>query len=307
MEILHQTLQDFFKRIGLPMQQFQEMTVHRLNGLHGDKPMSSPLFRTNYYSFLLIMGGKSQYTIDGLTFDLADNSFYFTTPGHLKSFKIDNPLQGYMLTFTEDFVKQYFMGDFFKLYPFLIQETIPVMQLQVQQTQDLANILEQMLKEYEGFSPYKNAILVSHLAILLFKTKELLVTHKVTSTTAHNRGAELVNGFKNSINENFKALALGQNDHILSVKEIAAKMNIHPNYLTNTIKTETGKSASEWIQERTISDAKALLLQSTKSVSEIAFALGFSDSTNFTKFFKKNTRLTPSEFRNDSALPSSHG
>jgi AraC family transcriptional regulator, transcriptional activator of pobA len=298
MEILHQTLQDFFKRIGLPMRQHEEMTVHKLDGLHGDKPMTSPLFRTNYYSFLLVTGGKSQYTIDGLTFELGENAFYFTNPGHLKSFNIEEPLEGYMLTFTEAFVRQHFMGDFFQLFPFLIQETVPVMRLQTQQTEDLVTIWQQMLTEFEGNSAYKNVILVNHLSILLFKTKELLLTHKAKSGTSPNRAAELVNAFKTIVNDNFKALASEKMTHILSVKEIAAQMNIHPNYLTNTIKTASGKSASDWIQERTISEAKAMLLQSTKPISEIAFALGFSDTTNFTKFFKKNTGFTPSEFRN---------
>lgn len=298
MEILHQTLQDFFKRIGLAMHQHQEMTVHQLDGLHGDKPMSSPLFRTNYYSFLLITGGKSQYSIDGLSFELGSNAFYFTNPGHLKSFSIEVPLQGYMLTFTEAFVRQHFVGDFFQLFPFLIQETVPVMHLQTQQTDDLSAIWQQMLREFEGNSQYKNAILVNHLTILLFKTKELLFTHKAKSNVLPNRATELVNHFKNIVNDNFKSLASTQMTHILSVKEIAAQMNIHPNYLSNTIKIETGKSASEWIQERSISDAKAMLLQTSKTISEIAYALGFSDSTNFTKFFKKNSGFTPSEFRN---------
>jgi AraC family transcriptional regulator, transcriptional activator of pobA len=298
MEILHQTLQDFFKRIGLPLHQHQELTVHKLDGLHGDKPMTSPLFRTNYHSFLLITGGKSEYTIDGLTFELGKGAFYFTNPGHLKSFQITEPLEGYMLTFTEAFVRQYFIGDFFQLFPFLIEETVPVMYLQEQQTEGLANIWYQMLIEFDGNSAFKNAILVNLLSILLFKTKELLQTRKAKSSTLPNRAGELVNAFKVILNDNFKSLAEEKMTHILSVKEIATQMNIHPNYLTNIIKTTTGKSASDWIQERTMSDAKAMLLQSTKSVSEIASALGFSDTTNFTKFFRKNSGITPTEFRN---------
>jgi AraC family transcriptional regulator, transcriptional activator of pobA len=83
----------------------------------------------------------------------------------------------------------------------------------------------------------------------------------------------------------------------LSVKEISTQLNIHPNYLTNIVKTETGKSATDWIQERTISEAKALLGNSTHTISEIAYALGFTDSTHFAKFFKKINGISPSEFR----------
>jgi AraC family transcriptional regulator, transcriptional activator of pobA len=296
MEIIHQTLQDFFKRIGLPMSQDTEMTVHRLEGLHGDKPIQSPLFRTNYYSFLLIKGGKSEYTIDDFSFELGANSFYFSNPGHLKSFKIEVPLQGYMLTFTEGFVKQHSMGDLFQQFPFLLNETVPVMSLDSQKVAAIEDIFEMLLSEYARLSPYRNAILVNQLMVLLYKTKELLLTHRAV-IKAQNRPAELVTAFKNIISDNFKALASGKVSHILSVKEISTQLNIHANYLTNIVKTETGKSATDWIQERTISEAKALLGNSTHTISDIANALGFTDSTHFAKFFKKINGISPSEFR----------
>jgi AraC family transcriptional regulator, transcriptional activator of pobA len=301
MEIIHQTLQDFFKRIGLPMSQDTEMTVHRLEGLHGDKPIQSPLFRTNYYSFLLITGGKSAYTIDDLRFDLGENAFYFTNPGHLKSFTIEEPLRGYMLTFTEGFVQQYFVGDFFQQFPFLLNETVPVMSVDAKKKAEIEMIFEMLLNEYARLSPYRNAILVNQLIVLLYKTKELLLTHRAV-ISVQNRPAELVTSFKNIISDNFKALASGKMTHILSVKEISAQLNIHPNYLTNIVKSETNKSASDWIQERTTSEAKAILGNSNRSVSEIADALGFTDSTHFAKFFKKMTGNSPTDFRKKATL-----
>jgi AraC family transcriptional regulator, transcriptional activator of pobA len=301
MEIVHQTLQDFFKRIGLPMSQETEMTVHRLEGLHGDKPMQSPLFRTNYYSILLITGGKSEYTIDDLRFDLGENSFYFTNPGHLKSFKIEEPLQGYMLTFTEGFVQQFFVGDFFQQFPFLLNETVPVMSLDEKKRAEIEMVFGMLLNEYGRLSPYRNAILVNQLIVLLYKTKEMLFTNRAI-VSVQNRPAELVTSFKNIISDNFKDLAAGKINHILSIKEISSQLNIHPNYLTNIVKSETNKSASDWIQERTMSEAKAILSNSNRTISEIADALGFTDSTHFAKFFKKMTGNSPSEFRKKAIL-----
>jgi AraC family transcriptional regulator, transcriptional activator of pobA len=301
MEIVHQTLQDFFKRIGLPMSQETEMTAHRLEGLHGDKPMQSPLFRTNYYSILLITGGKSEYTIDDLRFDLGENSFYFTNPGHLKSFKIEEPLQGYMLTFTEGFVQQFFVGDFFQQFPFLLNETVPVMSLDEKKRAEIEMVFGMLLNEYGRLSPYRNAILVNQLIVLLYKTKEMLFTNRAI-VSVQNRPAELVTSFKNIISDNFKDLAAGKINHILSIKEISSQLNIHPNYLTNIVKSETNKSASDWIQERTMSEAKAILSNSNRTISEIADALGFTDSTHFAKFFKKMTGNSPSEFRKKAIL-----
>jgi AraC family transcriptional regulator, transcriptional activator of pobA len=296
METIFRTLQDFFKSIGLPLHQDFEMTVHNLDGLHGSGSKVSPQFRTDYFAFLLITGGKSSYTIDKQTFTLGAGSFYFTNPGHLKSFNIEIPLEGYMVTFTETFLKQNFTGDLFQQFPFLLNESTPVMKLNADIQIDMAKMFDTMIQEYVGISSFKKAILSNHLSILLFKTKELLQSHQV-SIKASGRSMELVNQFKMILNENFKNLLIQKSDKILSIKEIADSMHLHPNYLSNVIKEESGKSASDWIQDRTLAEAQALLKNTHKTVSEIAFVFGFTDSTHFAKFFKKMSGLSPSDFK----------
>jgi AraC family transcriptional regulator, transcriptional activator of pobA len=109
---------------------------------------------------------------------------------------------------------------------------------------------------------------------------------------------ELVNNFKRCINENFNQLLAEKSSKILSVKEIANQLNVHPNYLTNCIE-ETGKSTTDWIHDRTNAESMALLKNSAKSISEIAFTFGFTDSTHFSKFFKKMNGVSPSEYRKE--------
>ncbi len=301
METTYYTLQDFFRSVGLPLQQDMNITVHRLAGLHGEKPISTPLFRTNYYSFLLIQKGRGRYSIDNHRFELGPGSYYFTNPGHLKSFAIEELLEGYMLTFSEQFVKQHFSGDFYTLFPFLIHESTPVMRLDQSIMDELAVIFEQMLREYNGSSMFKSAILTKQLAILLYKTKELLLTHK-TGLGLQHRSAEIVSSFKKMLNDNFKDMATGKTGKIRSVKEFAEALNVHPNYLTNVVKDETGKPASTWVQERTLAEAQALLNNTTLTVSEITARLGFSDTTHFSRFFKKRANLSPTAFRQAARL-----
>ncbi|MEY4541730.1 MAG: hypothetical protein RLZZ306_3487, partial [Bacteroidota bacterium] len=190
METIFRTLQDFFKSIGLPLEQDFEMTVHSLTGLHGSGSKISPQFRTDYFAFLLITGGKSSYVIDKQSFALGEGSFYFTNPGHLKSFHIEIPLEGYMVTFTETFLKQNFTGDLFQLFPFLLNESTPVMKLNADIQTTMTQLFDTMIQEYKGTSSFKKAILSNHLSILLFKTKELLQSHQV-SIKASGRSMEL--------------------------------------------------------------------------------------------------------------------
>jgi AraC family transcriptional regulator, transcriptional activator of pobA len=271
--------------------------VHRLEGLHGDKPLKSPLFRTNYYTIVLISEGKASYTIDGHTYALQRLAFYFTIPGHLKSFDIQELLSGFMITFSEKFVKQFFSGDFFQQFPFLVQETIPVMYLSEDIFEDIATICAQMQKEYERKSTFKNAVLTNLLSVLLFKIKELLPAYQAQNIS---RQEEIVLAFKHLLNENFVNLASSKSSKLWSVKEYADKLHLHPNYLSNLIKETTQKSPSEWIQERTLAEAQSLLLNTTKTVSEIAYSLGFTDTAHFGKFIKKYTGMTALELRSQS-------
>ncbi len=301
METIFRTLQDFFKSINLPLQQDFEMTIHSLKGLHGDGKKQSPLFRTDYFSFLLITAGKSTYRIDNQEYNLCKNSFYFTLPGHLKSFNIEIPLEGYLVTFTENFLKQNLKADLYQLFPFLLYESTPVMQLTNEIVCEISNLFQTILIEYTSNSTFKKEILTNYLSILLFKTKELLQSHQV-SIKSSNRAMELVNQFKIILNDNFKNLLESKIDKIISIKEIANQLNVHPNYLSNVIKDETGKSASDWIRDRTFSETQSLLKNSDKTISEIAYTFGFTDSTHFSKFFKKTTNISPSEFRKQQFL-----
>jgi AraC family transcriptional regulator, transcriptional activator of pobA len=298
METLYRTLKDFFQSMGLPLNQDFELTIHRLHGLHGSGPAQAPAFRTNYYAFLLVTAGHSHYTIDNQEFECKAGTFYFTNPGHLKSFRIHEPLEGYMLTFSEEFVKQNHLGDFFQQFPFLLHETTPVMQLSPGPVKELSGLFEAMLHEYNGQALYKKAILTNQLNVLLYKTKELLHSHQV-AVPSSGRAAELMGQFKALVNRNFTDLAAGRVSKILSIKELADRLNVHPNYLGNLVKAESGKPATEWIQARTLAEAQALLANTPKTVSEIAFGLGFTDATHFTKFFKKMVKTSPAQYRKD--------
>jgi AraC-like DNA-binding protein len=74
-------------------------------------------------------------------------------------------------------------------------------------------------------------------------------------------------------------------------------LHISPKHLSETIKSETGKSALEHINEMKIEHAKILLLQTEKTINEVAYDLNFDTPNYFSAFFKSNTGLTPTAYR----------
>ena len=293
---IYQTLAEFFRSIGLPLDNNEEMTVLDLDGLHGRDPIQSPSFRTNYYAFLLIEDGKGNYKIDEYHFELKPCSYYFTTPGHLKSFNIEKPWTGYIITFTESFFRKYYRGNMTLDFPFLVNETIPVMHLSPGIFTELKQIIQLMQKSYDKFSPYKYQMVVSYLTALLFRTKELLLTHRVF-IKGNTRSLQIFNEFRRLVDKNMRGLMAKEASNIWMVKEYADQMNIHPNYLSSTIKEQSGKSANLWIKERTVSEIQGLLINSTLSIAEIAHLFRFSSQTHFSRYFKAINGQTPSQFR----------
>ena len=83
-----------------------------------------------------------------------------------------------------------------------------------------------------------------------------------------------------------------------SASDYASQLNIHVNHLNRAVKETTEKTTSQLIAERFIQEAKILLKHSNWNVSEIAWALGFTEVSHFNNFFKKHARLSPLKFRN---------
>jgi AraC-like DNA-binding protein len=84
------------------------------------------------------------------------------------------------------------------------------------------------------------------------------------------------------------------------LQDYADAQGLHSNYLSNVIKSKTGKPVGTWIIEKTISEAKSLLQNTDVPIKEVAYQLGFAESTHFSNYFKKYTDLTPASFRKQS-------
>jgi len=84
-----------------------------------------------------------------------------------------------------------------------------------------------------------------------------------------------------------------------TANEFAVQLNVHTNTLNRALKESTGKTTTEWIAERMTKEAKALLQLSNWDIAEIAYSLGFEHSSNFIIFFKKQTDITPLQFRKE--------
>lgn len=111
------------------------------------------------------------------------------------------------------------------------------------------------------------------------------------------KAKNLIGGQKYKTVIEFKHLVQQHYKKLKQVKEYSEILNITPLYLNEIVKEITGFSASHWIHEEIILEAQRLLYYTDLDIKQIAYQLGYDDHAYFSRFFKKNTGNTASQFR----------
>ena len=267
---------------------------HHLERLH-DMPCTSPPARVDHYAVVLIRTGGGTFTVDGTTHDTRPRTVYFTNPGHVKGFTFGPATTGILLTFTEAFLKEYAHPDPFRELSFLISETAPPFHADAETFGRLDRLAEQVVDEFGRPSPVQKRIVGSLLMATLLRFRDASQSAAVPAEEG-DRGSAIVAAFRQDLEAHLRALVSGAAGPP-TVADLAAAQGLHPTYLGTVVRARTGRTVGEWIARRLAAEARAQLADARRSVKEVAFALGFSEATHFSRFFKRETGLTPSAAR----------
>jgi AraC family transcriptional regulator, transcriptional activator of pobA len=158
-------------------------------------------------------------------------------------------------------------------------------------TTTLLNIEREYKSPIDNFS---QDVIVSQIELLLnysnrFYNRQFITRKHASNDLLINLEA-LLSGYFN--NENVKELGLP------TIHYVSNSLNISPNYLSDMLRTLTGKSTQEHIHVKLIEKAKEILSTTSLSVSEVAYQLGFEYPQSFSKLFKNKTNVSPLQFKN---------
>lgn len=118
-----------------------------------------------------------------------------------------------------------------------------------------------------------------------------------TLATSSLRQKQLFQQYVVELDKHIADLKEGRATRAFEIRDLAALLHVHPVHLSNTVKQVTGKSTCDWYEEKLLRISKELLLETDLTIATIAQQLTY-DPSNFTKFFKHFTGVTPKQFRN---------
>jgi len=298
--IIYNTLYEQYVAQGLPLDNLDEHTQFNIHSLRdiftGRLPFRSEVYKPNFFSFVFVKNAHGRYTTDELEFPTEPNMLYFTNPGHYKSHYWERIGDVYLVTLSESFLKENVHPRIFEEFPFLLSETVHPRVLRPEVYAEFEQLYLQIAQAHRSDSPYKNKIIGNLFVVILLKVKEYF-WEDYNPIYEGNRSSQIVKVFKRMLEQHYRNLRNGKEEKVFRVQDYAAAQHLHPNYLSNVIKTKTGKSISTWITEKTIAEAKSLLQHSDTPIKEIAYQLGFAESTHFSNYFKKYTEVSPVLYR----------
>jgi AraC family transcriptional activator of pobA len=260
-------------------------------GLH--EPLS---VISGFYIIMIKKNQGSKLKYGQKYYDFDEGMVAMMAPGQI--LRVDDPdnkgEKGWLLAFHPDFIRNYPLGKNIKSYGFFSYDVSEALHLSAKEEKMIERIMRDIRQEYHSsIDQFSQDVMVSHLEVMLNYLNRFYNRQFITRKTANN---DLLTKFEEVLDDYFsggKIVQLG----LPTVQYLSELIHISPNYLSDMLRSYTGKGTQQHIQDKLIEKAKDTLISTTLSVSEIAYSLGFEHPQSFSRLFKTRTDQTPLKYR----------
>ena len=250
--------------------------------------------RHDFFEVLFLLKGSGYHVIDGNKYEIKPPCVFFMSPGQAHKLELSLDIEGFIFIFTSDFYQlnrsnQNNLIEFPFFYT-IHQDNPPLLLKNENDVKFLEMLFRQSINEMNHIGEYTFDLLRTILELIL---TTCAARYEIIDNLLNNRkGQIIVKKFFHLIEEN--------NQKKLLLGDYAKLIGVTPNHLTQTVKMLTGKTSSQIIKAKQLLEIKRLLFHSNLSVTEIANQFNFEDQSYFSKFFKRETGLTPLRYRTES-------
>lgn len=252
-------------------------------------PIDEP-HRVGFYHILLITEGQGTHYIDFQPYKFHAGSIIVIAKGQVQAYELSADREGFLILFTERFLfKNLIHSDVlssYSLYNYYLHS--PVTQIEETQHHSFIKIIEEIYHEYY----LQDEFAKEDLLRLLLKVILLKVERIIRRSTPPERNTDWLNTFVLFKNHLEKSHHKTRN-----AEDYADMLNISYKHLNSICKSITGSTAKKCIDEFVVLEIKRQLAVSDASVKELTYVFGFDEPSNFVKYFKKHTSITPSLFK----------
>lgn len=246
--------------------------------------------RHNYYTVLVINKAAGLHKIDFNSYELSNNQIFFVAPGQVHQVIEKEKSFGFSMVFSNQFLVENSIPISFIDSLNLFQnygQSPPLLPVEAQ-FDVIRDYTENIYSLFNSDATMKSLSIGSFLKLLLIECNNICAINPIESDIDAT-GDNLIRAFKKDVENNYKK------EH--STTFYANGLHITPDHLNRTVKARIGTTAKDYIQARLITEAKRLLYFTSLSNKEIGYRLGFNEPANFSAFFKKHTKLSPSNFK----------
>ena len=265
-----------------------------------DNSFSKPVIPFRFISELYIVFLKdvkcAEFLYGRNNYDYEEGTLLFVAPGQLYGLDEVQPVQpsGWGMAFHPDLILGTSLGKHIKNYNFFSYKVNEALHLSARERKLLIESFQKI--QYE-----LSQSIDKHSKNLIARNIELILDYCVRFydrqfITRDNANKDILAKFESLINTYFasdKPKTIG----LPSVTYCAGELNLSANYFGDLMKKETGKSAQEYIQAKIIEVAKEKVFDISKSISEVAYEMGFKYPAHFTRMFKQHIGHSPNEYR----------
>ena len=255
-------------------------------------------FKVNYGVYALYL--KDTYcgniTYGRQSYDYQDGTIVGFAPGQVAETEMLKNIQpnAHGILFHPDLIRGTALGQEIKNYSFFSYETREALHLSEDEREIVMDCLHKIETELKhSIDKHSRRLICANIGLLLDYCMRF---YERQFTTREQVNKDIIVRFERLLDDYFDSDG-PLREGLPTVKYFADKVFLSANYFGDLIKKETGLSAQEYILAKTMDTAKEWLADPDKSISDVAYALGYQYPQYFSKAFKRIVGCSPNEYR----------
>ncbi len=290
------SISEYHKVRGLPKPEHPLISLIDYADMKHSSAINTVSWVFDFYFIALKKNMNGRFKYGQQEYDFDEGTLFFISPGQVFRIEVTDDApdkSGWMLLVHPDFLWNFPLANTIKKYAYFSYSVNEALFLSEKEEITLSGIIQNIQQEYQSnIDNFSQQIIISQIEVLLNYAERFYHRQFITRRITNHQVLDQVESFLDRYFDE-KAMETG----LPTVNDLAAELNLSPDYLSSLLKVTTGQSTQQHIHDKLIERAKEKLSTTTLTISEIAYHLGFGHPQSFSKLFKSKTNLSPIAFR----------